>query len=195
VGALLGASGLSEVLTVDVHSPRARALFPVPVISLSPAPLFADIIAGLGLGDPTVVAPDEGARSRCESVRQAAGIGRPVAWFSKARGPEGIAHSPVHGAVGRQAILVDDILDTGATLLSACEALRRAGTQEIVIMATHGLFSGPHWKRLWKLGVTRIYCTDTNPRPPAAAAEPITVLSVASLLATHVGRLSGVEEP
>jgi ribose-phosphate pyrophosphokinase len=186
LGEILKSSGVSDVVTVDVHSSLVHQLFPIPVRSLSPAELFARELAALGLAEPTVVAPDAGARARCEAMREAAGIRRPLAYFAKERTAEGIRHSILHGSVGRQAVLVDDILDTGGTLLSACEALRRAGVEEIVVMATHGLFTGTAWERLWSLGVTRIYCTDTTPPPERPSSSRIVVLSVASLLAAHL---------
>jgi len=183
LGALLRASGVDEVVAVDVHSSLVHQLFPIPVRSLSPAVLFARDLRMLPFAEPTIVAPDAGARERCEAVRQAASVGRPLASFAKERTPEGVKHSVLHGAVGRGAILVDDILDTGGTLVSACEGLRRAGVEDIVVMVTHGLFTGRAWERLWSLGVSRIYCTDTTPLPAGLGADPVTVLSVAPLLA------------
>ncbi|MBI2158589.1 MAG: ribose-phosphate pyrophosphokinase [Candidatus Rokubacteria bacterium] len=164
-------------------SSLAHQLFPIPVRSLSPAELFARELATLPLAEPAIVAPDAGALERCDAVRRAAGIRRPLAHFTKERTPEGIKHSVLHGAVGRQAVLVDDILDTGGTLVSACEGLRRAGVEEIIVMATHGLFTGRAWERLWSLGVTRIYCTDTTPPPGHLGSAAVVVLSVAPLLA------------
>ena len=184
LGRLLHAAGVHEVVTVDVHSPRVHDLFPVPVRSLSPAAVFAAEIEREGDGDVTVVAPDAGAVERCEAVRVAAGITRPLARLGKTRTEHGVAHTALHGAVGRRAVIVDDILDTGGTLLSACEALRGAGVGEIRIMVTHGLFTGEGWRRLWSLGVSRIYCTDTTPKPPAGA--PVTVLSVLPLVAAYL---------
>jgi ribose-phosphate pyrophosphokinase len=184
LGRLLHASGVQEVVTVDVHSPRVHDLFPLPVQSLSPAAVFAAEIERAGLEDVSVVAPDEGARERCEAVRTAAGIARPLAWLGKTRTERGVVHTALHGTVGPRAVIVDDILDTGGTLVSACEALGRAGVRDIRIMVTHGLFTGAAWQRLWLLGVSRIYCTDTTPPPPTGDA--ITVLSVAPLLAADL---------
>jgi ribose-phosphate pyrophosphokinase len=184
LGEILRASGFDAVVSVDVHSALVHELFPIPVVSLSPAPLFADALAGLGLTDPVIVAPDAGARERCEAVRQAARISRPLAHLTKTRTPDGVRHSILHGAVGPQAVLVDDILDTGATLVSACEALRAAGAREITVMTTHGLFTGHAWERLWSLGVARIYTTDSTPLPaPLGDAGRIVVLPLAPLLA------------
>ena len=185
-GELLRASRVDRVITVDVHSASIHRLFPIPVCSLSPAPVFAAELTRLGFRDSTIVAPDEGALGRAEAVRRTAGIERPLAHFTKRRTTAGIVHSMLHGEVGRQAVVVDDILDTGGTLLSACEALRQAGAEQIVIMATHGLFTGTRWQSLPSLGVTRIYCTDTIPLPERAAAAGVAVLPVAEIMAAHL---------
>ena len=186
VGQLLSAAGTDEVVTIDVHSPLAASLMPLLLRSISPAPIFAAAIAALGLEMPTLVAPDAGARARCEAVRGAAGIARPVAWFDKQRTAAGVRHLTLHGAVGPTVVLVDDILDTGSTLVSACEALARAGMQRALVMVSHGLFTGTGWQRLWSLGVTRIFCTDTVPGGAPACPE-ITVLGAGSLLAEALG--------
>ncbi len=186
VGEVARASGVDHVITIDVHSSAAVRLFPISVQSLSPAGICAAELARLAPDDLTVVAPDAGARDRSEAVRQAAGIARPIAWLTKERSPAGVAHSALHGAVGQRAVIVDDILDTGGTLISASEALQRAGVREILIMVTHGLYTGTAWERLWSLGVTRIYCTDTVPLPARLTQAPITVLSVVDLLFGHL---------
>lgn len=182
VGQMLSACGIDEVVTVDIHNASVQRHFPIPLYSLSPAALFAEAIRRQGLQESTLVAPDAGALERCEAVRQAAGISAPVAHLDKVRTPEGVRHSVVHGQVSRQAIVVDDILDTGGTLVSCCESLQRAGAQEIIVMVTHGLFTGAAWERLWSVGVTSLYCTDTVPQPARPQGGPIHVLSVAPLL-------------
>jgi ribose-phosphate pyrophosphokinase len=191
LGEVLRASGVDAVVTVDVHSPLVHELFPIPVCSLSPAALFARAIGECGLREPVVVAPDAGALERAEAVRRAAGISRPLAHLTKTRTPDGVRHSVLHGAVGPDVVLVDDILDTGGTLVSACEALQAAGARAITVMATHGLFTGSGWQRLWSFGVTRIYTTDTTPLPPSlGSCARIVVLPVAPLLAEALTRRS-----
>jgi ribose-phosphate pyrophosphokinase len=181
VGAALNASGVKKVLTVDIHSQLALDAIPIPVTSLSPATLFAKEIVECSLYEATIVAPDEGAIARCEAVRQAAGVTRPVASFQKRRTPEGI-RSTLQGETGPQVVIIDDILDTGGTLIACCEALQQARTEEIVIMVTHGLFTGTSWQRLWNLGVQRLYCTDTVPVPETLHSEQLRLLSVQPVL-------------
>lgn len=190
-GSLLKASGIDQILTVDIHSERDKPLFQIPLISLSPASLFAKEIHSRELTAATVVAPDSGAIRRCQAVRTAAGV--PAAdtpYFEKRRTDHGVVHSGLVGKTCSRVILVDDILDTGGTLVSACEKLSAAGVDEIYIFVTHGLFTGESWRRLWSLNVKHIYCTDTIPPSAETLADNnISILPVAPLLREAHSRL------
>ncbi|MEK7347634.1 MAG: ribose-phosphate diphosphokinase, partial [Candidatus Eisenbacteria bacterium] len=166
----------------DVHSRRVARLVPMPLVSLSPAEIFAEEIRRRSLQDATIVAPDEGAVERCEAVAKKAGMKRAITIVAKTRTPRGVVHRRLRGRVGRRAIVVDDILDTGGTLLSCCRELRRRGAREIHVLVTHGLFTGDAWTKLWRMGVKTIGCTDTIP-VRSARARNLTVFSAASLLA------------
>jgi ribose-phosphate pyrophosphokinase len=86
------------------------------------------------------------------------------------------------GEVERCAVIVDDVLDTGATLVSVCEKLVAAGAEELYICVTHGLFTGKEWHNLWSLPVKHIFCTDTIPACANIQDPRITVLPVAPVL-------------
>ena len=185
--ALVRASGVDEVVTVDMHSERAKGLFTIPVISLSPATIFAEVISRYGLEAATIVAPDNGAIGRCRDVRAAAGMPpSEIPYFEKQRTATGIRHGGFAGKVTNRVIIVDDILDTGGTLLSACEKLREAGVADIDIMVTHGLFTGDRWKKLSQFGVKRIVCTDSVPVPSGGEPGSIVRLSVVPLIAQEL---------
>lgn len=186
VGSLLQASGIDEVITVDIHSITAQRLFPMPVVSLSPADLFAQEMKKLSLLHATIVAPDEGARDRCQAVARAAEMTEDVVVLEKQRTREGVVHVGISGTVGQQAVIVDDILDTGGTLVSCCECLQQRDVRDITIFVTHGLFTGVLWQKLWSLGVTSMYCTDTVPQAQECLAEHIRTLSVLPLLRQHL---------
>lgn len=181
IGALLEASGVESVVTVDVHSPRVARAFPMPLVSLSSASILADEIRRRSLLDATLVAPDEGAIARCRAVARAAGMPRAVAHMTKTRTRLGVVHGRLHGSVGPRAVIVDDMLDTGGTLISCCARLRQHGVREVYVMVTHGLFTGSAWRKLWKLGVKAIACTDTVPFRPGAGGS-VTRLPVSPLL-------------
>ncbi len=178
-GDLLRAVGVERVLTLDVHSRRAAACFPMRVDSLSPAPLFADVLMQRGLTDVSVVAPDEGALERSDAVIRAAGIRAPLAHLRKRRDATGVTHNSLVGEISSRVAIVDDILDTGGTLISACAALRRAGAQEIYVFVTHGLFTGERWRELPALGVRRIFTTDSIPTARERAGDIVEVLPAA----------------
>jgi ribose-phosphate pyrophosphokinase len=188
VGSLLKASGFHRILTVDVHSDRDQKLFPIPLVSVSPAKLFAAAIRKHGLTDATIVAADHGAIARCEAVSNAAGMSfGTMPYFEKRRANNGVIHGSLIGEVGPRVIFVDDMLDTGDTLVSACERLRSAGVEEIYIFVTHGLFTGSRWHRLWSFGVRQIFCTDSvQPVAFGLEEQSITVLQVAPLLREHL---------
>jgi ribose-phosphate pyrophosphokinase len=182
VGALLAASGIHEVVTIDIHSADAQASFAMPLVSLSPASLFAGELLALSPSELTVVAPDEGAIDRCMAVADAAGVSAPVAHLRKRRTAQGVAHVELVGDVGEHVVMVDDILDTGGTLLSACAELCRAGVREILIMATHGTLSTERWRDLPAAGAARIWLTDSVPGVRARVGDAVEVLGVGRLL-------------
>ena len=187
VGALLQASGVDKVATVDIHSPTSlQDLFPLSVVSLSPALLFAQEITRLALLEATIVAPDEGARDRGLAVARAAGMPGEIIVLEKRRTGEGVIHRAIAGNVRPQAIVVDDILDTGGTLVSCCEQLHQHGVQDITLLVTHGLFTGDHWLKLWKLPVKRIICTDTIPQRKEHLSENIRTLSILPLFCAYL---------
>jgi ribose-phosphate pyrophosphokinase len=181
-GDLLRSAGVDRVLTVDVHSREAVACFRIPLQSLSPAQLFAEVLADRGPSDLSVVAPDEGALERCDAVRHSAGIETPLAYLRKRHDADGVTHSALVGTVTRRVAIVDDILDTGGTLLSACAELRHSGAKEILVLVTHGLFTGERWRELPAVGVQRIYTTDSVPLAGKRGGEIVEVLPVGAML-------------
>ena len=86
----------------------------------------------------------------------------------------------------RRAILIDDILDTGETLVSACQRLLDAGAEELYICVTHGLFTGARWRDLWSLPLKHVFCTDTIPACARLEDPRITTLPVGPLLRSRL---------
>lgn len=188
VGELLRASHIDDVVTLDVHSEKVESLFPIPIHSLSPAKIFAREIRKLRLKNPTFIAPDEGAIERCRAVAREFNTGTDIAYMRKTRGIKSV-RSIFYGQVGPNAIVVDDILDTGSTLLECCRILKDRGVRNIYIFVTHGLFTGKAWQRLFKLDVKRIYCSDSIPEVKDLNFKNLVILPIRTLLkeyARHV---------
>ena len=183
LGRALSAAGVGAVTTIDIHSEAAHELIGLPVVSLSPARLFTRALAETVAPDTVVVAPDRGALIRAREMADALGVERPIAWLDKERTAAGVTHTRVLGELDRNAIVVDDILDTGGTLLSCCHELRTRGVEGLTIAVTHGLFTGSAWHALSELGVDNIHTTDTIPSVWLRASRLIRVHSIAPLLA------------
>jgi ribose-phosphate pyrophosphokinase len=181
VGRVLRACGVDEVTVIDIHSRQAAKLLGLPVTSLSPAGVFAAQLKREGLLDATVVAPDEGAVERARAVANAAEIPGPITHLRKQRTPAGVTHRELVGGLGRRAVVIDDILDTGETLSSCCHELHRKGVEEVTVMVTHGLFTGGRWRELMPL-VDRLYVTDSIPPRAGRSPEGAAVLSVRPLI-------------
>ena len=171
LGAQLRAACVDAVVCVDVHSPDAQELMGMPVTSLSAASVFAAVLPVEWRTGVSFVAPDEGAIARCRALAQAVGGSGQVVWARKRRTAGGVSLLGLVGTPGRRALIVDDILDTGATLVLCCRALRARGVTEIGILVTHGLFTGGNWRALAAEEVSRIWISDSvlSPRRPASA--------------------------
>ena len=191
VGVLLKASAFDQIWAVDLHSEHDKELYPLPIESLSPAAIFAECLKQNGLTDASFVAPDEGALPRCEALTSAVGKSADaIVHFQKRRTASGIVHHDPIGRVMRRAVVVDDVLDTGATLVSACEKLLAAGAQELYVCATHGLFTEHRWQDLWSLAVKRIFCTDTIPACTHIQDPRIITLPIGPLLSTKLASIA-----
>lgn len=180
LGSLLRSGGVDRVACVDVHNDAAGEVLGLPLVSVPPAPLLATALPAEWRTDVTFVAPDEGATDRCAELALAVGAPEAIVRLRKRRTRAGIEHLGLEGSPGRRAVIVDDILDTGGTLVSCCHALRHEGVEEIAMVVTHGLFTGQAWRELLALGVTRLWITDTvlsRNRP-----ELVTVVPTAPLL-------------
>ena len=176
-------SGISKIMTIDIHSKEALNLFKIPIVSLSPASMFAKKIKELNFETSKIVSPDKGAIERAEALKQELKIVDEIVIFNKKKqGKIEVSSTIYQGTFGEKAIIVDDILDTGKTLINCARILQKNGVKEILVVVTHGLFSGEKWRELFKYGVTKIITTDSIPTVQQKASEKIIVIPVSSLL-------------
>lgn len=183
MGELLSSSGIDLIITIDIHSVTAKDLFPMQVMSLSPATRFAEELKQISYIPDTIIAPDEGALDRSKEMVKALGSSIPIIVMHKKREKTGVVHLEFTGDIGKKVLIIDDMIDTGETLVSAVRMLVALGVQEIIIMVSHGLFTGDLWKLLFTENVKKIYCTDTIPLLKEKTENyPIHILSVTSIL-------------
>lgn len=197
VAAVTEAVGVDTVVTLEVHNPAAyENAFRRPTVTLNAAPLFVDVARELD-GPLAVVSPDTGGAKRAELLREAleAATGRPVgrAFADKHRSAGVVTGDLFVGDVaGATALIVDDLIATGGTLVRAARAARAAGAERVIALAAHGLFMTGAAGALADPAIDHVVVTDTVPPfrlPPGAARDKLTVLPAASLFAATIRRL------
>lgn len=201
VAALFEAAGADMVMTVDVHNVAAfQNAFRCRTEHIETQALFAaDIAAFAGARGVTVVAPDAGASHRAHGFRLAlsAALGTPVAaaFAEKHRSAGSLSGDLLVGDVaGRDVVIVDDLIASGATMARTAAACRRLGAAHVTALATHGLFTGDAATVLGDGAIDRLLVTDTVPPfrlEPGALRERLVILAVAPLLAAAIRRARG----
>ncbi len=193
VANLLEVAGINRVLTLDLHTDQIQGFFDVPVDNLYATPVFQEYFRDLP-ENTVVVAPDVGATRRARAVAKKLG-NFPIALIDKRR-PHPNAAEVMHviGDVkGREALIVDDILDTGNTLAKAAQAMQEHGAVRVRAAITHGLFSGQARDVLAASPLSEIVITDSLELPEHRYPPQTRVLSVGSLLAEAIRRIHEAE--
>jgi ribose-phosphate pyrophosphokinase len=187
---LIERAGADRIMSVDLHTAQIQGFFDGPVDHLFALPLLADYVEDKYAGAKfTVVSPDSGRLRVAERWTDRLG-GCPLAFIHKTRDPlkpnEVVAHRVVGDVAGRSCILVDDMIDTGSTVVSAARQLKDAGAADVIIVATHGILSGPAIDRLKNAPINEVVLTNTLPIPPERQIDGMTVLSIAPLIARAI---------
>jgi ribose-phosphate pyrophosphokinase len=195
VADMIEAAGADRVLTMDLHAGQIQGFFSVPVDHMTALPLFATYYRDKGLFGEKVVAvsPDPG---RAKMARRfGAMLEADLAIMNKVRPEHDTAEvTEVIGDVrGKIALLSDDMIVTGGTLIAGATALREAGATEVYACATHGLFPGNAFEKIEASELTKVIVTDTVPIDPVNRPEKIDVLPVSGLLAETIMNVFGDE--
>jgi ribose-phosphate pyrophosphokinase len=185
-------AGADRIMAVDLHTAQIQGFFDGPVDHLFALPILASYLEDqLDLGQVTVVAPDAGRVRVCE--RWTDRLGCPLAIIHKRRDPD-VANRvrilEVVGQVeGRTCIIVDDMIDTGATIVNAAEALFEQGAAKVIVTATHGVLSGPAVDLLKNSRISEVIVTNTLPILNEKQFDKLTVLSIAPLIARAISEV------
>lgn len=185
IAKLAESSGIDRILTLDIHSKFAASFFKIPILSLSPAELFIPELEDRFLKNATIVAPDEGAIHRCEALKHELKQDLPIAYFERERHHEEVS-SKLVGELTPNVLIVDDILESGVTLISACKILRDRGVKDIIVLVTHGLFINPLWEDIWEYNVSEIITTDSVPVKRSVKSKGVCVVSISPLLEKYI---------
>jgi ribose-phosphate pyrophosphokinase len=189
VSDLYKTAGADRLMAVDLHTAQIQGFFDGPVDHLWALPLLADHVRKrVDRARLTVVSPDAG-RVRVADLWSDR-LGAPLAIIHKRRDPKVPNQVKVHEVVGqvagRTCLLVDDMIDTGGTIVQAAEALRENGAAEVIVAATHAVLSGPAVDRLKNSPITEVIVTNTLPIPEERMFPQLTVLSIAPMIARAI---------
>ncbi len=189
VSDLFRTAGADRLMSVDLHTAQIQGFFDGPVDHLWALPLLADHVRKrVDRARLTVVSPDAG-RVRVADLWSDR-LGAPLAIIHKRRDPKVPNQVKVHEVVGqvaaRTCLLVDDMIDTGGTIVQAAEALRENGAAEVIVAATHAVLSGPAVDRLKNSPITEVIVTNTLPLTEERIFPQLTVLSIAPMIARAI---------
>lgn len=186
---LLVTSGVTRLVTMDLHAAQIQGFFDIPVDHMPGGPILADYIIDKGIEDLVVVSPDMGGVSRARSIAKKLGCG--LAIVDKRRPEPGVAEvmNLIGDVNGKNAIMVDDMVDTAGSLTEAANALKKFGAKDIYACCTHAVLSGPALSRIENSVLKELIVTNTIPLPPDKVHPKIKVLTIAPILAETMLRI------
>jgi ribose-phosphate pyrophosphokinase len=198
VAEMFEAIGTDAVVTLEVHNPAAfENAFRCPTVALTATPLFIEYVKALNETALSVISPDPGGVKRADLFREAleAKVGHSVgkAFVDKRRTAGVVSGDLLVGEVaGTTALVIDDLISTGGTLLRAAHAARQAGARRVISLVTHGLFMTGADQVLVDLAIEHIVVTDSVPAfrlPAGPARDKLAILPAAPLLADAITRM------
>jgi len=174
---------------MDLHSPQIQGFFSVPVDNLVAAPVLAKYVENLNLDDLTIVSPDAGGVGRAKWFAKR--INADLAIIDKRRPAPNIAR--VYNVIGkvknRNVVILDDMVDTGGTLVESVNAIKENGAKKIYSACTHGVLSGQAKDRIKASQLEELIITDTIPVNDKSL-QKIVILSVAELFGEAIRRIN-----
>ncbi len=195
VANLITNAGVDRVMTLDLHAGQIQGFFDIPTDNLFAAPVMVrDIKERFDLANVMVISPDVGGVARARGLAKR--INTPLAIVDKRR--ERAGESEVMNVIGDVAgytcILIDDIVDSGGTLVNAADALLANGAKDVYAYITHGVLSGGAAARIAGSKLKELVITDSiEPTEAVRGATNIRTLSIASLIAEAIGRTASEE--
>jgi ribose-phosphate pyrophosphokinase len=194
VANMLQTVGVERVLTMDLHADQIQGFFDIPVDNIYASPVLLSDLKGKSYRDLVVVSPDIGGVVRARALAKQ--LGCELAIIDKRRPKAGVAEvMHVIGDIeGRNCVVMDDMIDTAGTLVTAGTVLKERGAMRVYAYCTHPVFSGPAIERIARSQLDEVVVSNTIPlREEAKACKKIRQLSVAFLFAETIRRISDGE--
>jgi ribose-phosphate pyrophosphokinase len=191
VADMLTQAGAQRVVTIDLHADQIQGFFNVPVDHLYGGPIIGNYMLAQGYADEdiVVVSPDVAGVGRASRLAEL--LGKPFAVIAKKRPePNKVEVVEVIGTVsGKKCVIIDDMIDTGGSIIKGAEGLMLRGAKEVVASCTHGVFSNGALHRLQASEISQIIALDTIPIRPENQVDKLTVLPSAPLISDAIRRI------
>jgi ribose-phosphate pyrophosphokinase len=183
---LYKAAGADRLMVVDLHTSQIQGFFDGPVDHLFALPMLANYVGSkVDRSMLTIVSPDSGRVRVAERWSELLG-GCPIAFIHKTRDPlipnEAVVGRVVGDVTGRTCVVIDDMIDTAGTITKAVDALFEGGAKDVIVAATHAVFSGPAVERLKECRAVEVVVTNSLPIADDKHFDKLTVLTIAPLL-------------
>jgi ribose-phosphate pyrophosphokinase len=188
VAKFLEVSKFKEVILIDLHNDAIVGFFQTPVTHISALPVLVESVKKLNPTNPVVVSPDVGGVRRARNC--AYQMDAPLIVMEKKRFIDRFDTSEnfqiIGDVKGKTAIIVDDIISTGGTIIHSAQALREAGAASVIVCATHAVFAGNAKENLEKAAIDHLIVTDTIVWPKEEYPKGTVIASVASVVADAI---------
>lgn len=191
VADLITVAGADRVITVDLHADQIQGFFNIPVDHLFSVPSFARYFESMEIEDPVVVSPDSGGAPRARALAKRLNCGLAIGDKRRSGNNDQTELLNIIGDVsGKTAILFDDIIDTGGSLIKVSHVLKEQGVRKVFAACTHGVLSGPAVQDLIASPIEKLFVTNTIPlTPDKMKCEKIVQLSLAEMLAVAIKKI------
>ena len=192
VSNLITNAGANRILSVDLHAGQIQGFFDIPVDNLFATPIFArHIKKGIKLNNLICVSPDVGGVERTRALSRKINVG--IAIIDKRRPAPG--KSEVMNIIGnvkdKTCVIVDDIIDSGGTIVNAAAALKAKGAKDVYVYITHAVLSGDAINKIEKSKIKKLITTDTiDNSNKINKASKIEVISIAPMMSEAIKRIS-----
>ena len=192
VSNLITKAGADRVVTVDLHAGQIQGFFDIPVDNLFTTPIFArHIKKNVKSNNVICVAPDAGGTERARALGKLLDVG--LAIVDKRRPAPGKSQvmNVIGNVKGKTCIIVDDIIDSGGTIVNAAKALKDRGAKEVYVYITHGVLTGEAARKIKTSSIKKLVITDTiDNSEKSNKFNNIEVLSIANLMGEAIKRIS-----
>ncbi|HFD14347.1 MAG TPA: ribose-phosphate pyrophosphokinase [Epsilonproteobacteria bacterium] len=191
VANLMETSGITRMVTVDLHASQIQGFFDIPVDNLYGAILFMDYIKSKNFKNPVIASPDIGGVARARYFAKKLGLDMIIVDKRREKANESEVMNIIGEVKGKDVILIDDMIDTAGTMTHGAQALKDLGATSVMACCTHPVLSGPAYERIENGALDELVVANTIPM--AKSSKKIKMLSTASMLGEVIRRVNNNE--